>query len=300
MPTGNYQEIKDLLLRITGNEQSDFLLVNENQDFELKASALNKKMRNEMLKAVTGFLNSYHGGVLFIGVGDDKKVIGLEKTEESFTDIDKYEQRLLDILDSKLHDALNRISENIRFHFFRLEAKIICALEVTAFFPTANEPLAFCEFQNSDTGDTKKIFFKRSSGRTKTMTAYDVAMDMLHRRRGQLSDPSAPGKDSEQEGKPYKVFDDIFTLLNVIPNVQAPNGKMRTELILQQRDGITVTKFRNEDWKRTAKFVSDANHLIGRQVKLAAWKDKSRGDDYWWEKNFVANIYPVNLSTPLK
>ena len=160
MPTGNYQEIKDLLLRITGNEQSDHLLVNENQDFELKASALNKKMRNEMLKAVTGFLNSYHGGVLFIGVGDDKKVIGLEKTEQSFTDIDQYEQRLLDILDSKLHDALNRISENIRFHFFKLEAKIICALEVTAFFPTANEPLAFANFKTPIQVTQKKSSLK--------------------------------------------------------------------------------------------------------------------------------------------
>ena len=295
MVTGNSDAVQDLLLRIIQNKPSDVVVISENQDFELKRSALNRPMKNEMLKTVTGFLNSYTGGILFIGVEDDNRVAGLEKSEENFKNTDLYEQAILDILRSNLHDALNRISENIRFHHFVIDGRTVCALEVKPFFPTANEPLAFCEFQDTSTGNTTRTFFKRRSNTTVTMTAYEVAMDMLNRRRGELVNPTAPDTDAIEEGKPYKLFDEVFTLLRVNPNVKAANGKMRTELIFQ-KDGQIYKKYRNEDWKKTSQFIADAKLLVGRNVKLTAWKDKENGDDFWWNKGFIANIYPVNVT----
>jgi len=293
----DFSKIRQLLDHIT-KPQIGGRIVNEDQTFELKASALSKDMRYEMLKTITAFLNSHEGGVLFIGVSDDKQILGLEKTEkDKFKGSDDYEQRLLQLIKGSLDDAPNRISQNLRFYFVRPDEnaqKTICAISVTPFFPQQNEMIAWCEYLDTRKNQsvTEKAFFKRTGTETTKMTPYDVANDMLKRRSGELSDPAAPGKDAA--GKPYKLFDEIFTLVKVNQKLSSPNGKTtRTQLVLQNGNG-TIKKYRNDDWQNTDSFIRKANSLVGRRVKLTSWKHKTEGDDYWWERDFIANLYEVN------
>lgn len=267
--------------------------VNEDQYFELKTSALNKNMRYEMLKTVTAFLNSHEGGILFIGINDDKEVVGLEKTEDKFNDIDNYEQSLIRLIKAHLHDAPNRISQNLRFHFFKETQKTVCAIEVRPFFPNNNEMIVWCEYKDTrkNASETEKAFFKRTGTSTTRMNPYDVAMDMLTRRLGELSEPDAPEKDAQ--GKPYKLFEEIFELLEVNPNIGTSKGNTKTELVLKSGNEI-VKKYRNEDWRNTEDFIHKANSLIGKTVRLTSWKNPTQGDDYWWNRNYIANVYAVN------
>ncbi len=292
----NFKRIQEQLELIVGKTSQPGRIINEDQSFELKASALNKTMRYEMLKTITAFLNSHEVGVLFIGVSDDKIVLGLEETENKYSGSDNYEQSLISLIKDHLHDAANRISENLRFHFLLHQNKTVCAIEVRPFFPSANELIACCRYLDAQKNQTQHdwTFFKRTGTSTTKMTPYEVGLDMLNRRQGQLSNPTAPENDAG--GKPYKLFDDVFVLLEVKPNMTAPSGKTRTELILQ-RDGTTFKKYRNEDWRNTDSFLEKAKSLVGRHVRLTSWKHTTEGDDYWWERGFISNVYAVNFST---
>ena len=289
----NFNYVSSLFRQVV-NTDGDERVINEDQYFELKTSALNKPMRYEMLKSITAFLNSHEVGVLFIGISDDKKVVGLEVTD-NFKDADNYEQALLGIIKANLHDAANRISQNLRFHFLRDDRtqKTVCAIEVRPFFPNQNEMIAWCEYLDTQKKQTQteRTFFKRTGTSTTKLKPYDVAMDMLNRRIGELSEPSAPDKDAD--GKPYKLFDELFTLLEVNPNLAASNGNTKTELVLDGNSGI-VKKYRNEDWHHTDEFIKKARSLIGKTVKLTSWKNPTKGDDYWWERHYVGNVYGVN------
>lgn len=288
----NFDNVHKLFNEIIKNRSST-RQVNEDQYFELKTSALNKNMRYEMLKTVTAFLNSHEGGILFIGINDDKEVVGLEKTEDKFIDIDNYEQSLIRLIKANLHDAPNRISQNLRFHFLRETQKTVCAIEVRPFFPNNNEMIAWCEYKDTrkNSSETEKAFFKRTGTSTTRMTPYDVAMDMLTRRLGALTEPDAPEKDAN--GKPYKLFDEMFILLEVNPNVSTSKGNTKTELVLKSGNEI-IKKYRNEDWLNTEAFISKAKSLIGKTVRLTSWKNPTQGDDFWWNRNYVANVYAVN------
>lgn len=289
----NFSYVSSLFRQIVNTDGSG-RFINEDQYFELKTSALNKHMRYEMLKSITAFLNSHEVGVLFIGISDDKKVVGLEVTD-NFRDADNYEQALLGIIKANLHDAANRVSQNLRFHFLRdgKTQKTVCAVEVRPFFPKQNEMIAWCEYLDTQKKQTQteRTFFKRTGTSTTKLKPYDVAMDMLNRRVGELSDPDAPNKDAD--GKPYKLFDAAFTLLKVNPHLPASKGVTKTELVLEGKSGI-VRKYRNEDWHHTNEFISKAQSLIGKTVKLTSWKHVSKGDDYWWDNDYIANVYGVN------
>ena len=295
------EQIRESLLKIVGSNPSDPILINENQDFELKESALNKVMQYALLRTITGFLNSSFGGVLFIGVNDDKKILGLKKTEQKFEDVDTYEQALLERIRTKLDNALTHINENIKFHFFNDEERIVSAIQVKPFFPTTNQTLAFCDYKDKGESQEKKTFFKRSGTTTVIMTAHEVAMDMLiFRRKGELSNPAAPKADAEREGRGYSITDEYYLLKRVEPHAEftTKDGKKvaRTILILGKENGDEIKKYRNEDWRFTEEFIKKAQSLVGRKVKLTSWQDSGKEKNFWWDRGFVANIYAVNLN----
>ena len=286
-------EIDNLLSRILSKSEN----ADEGQIFELKSSALNKDMRYEMLKTITAFLNSHNTGFLFIGISNDRDLLGIQKTEDKFHDTDTYEQRLISIIKLDLHDGLNRISQNIRFHFKQPKKNsdaIVCALEIRPFFPKAGEFIAHCNHTKNNS-PIEKTFFKRTGTTSTKMTAYDVAMDMIHRLEGQIEDPQAPSEDAG--GKGYDLTDNSF-ILKEVNEGQIINGKKRTELILEN-GGKTYRKLRNEDgWKHTSEFIEKAKGLLGQPVKLTSWESPENEPNYWWDRGYIANIYPINVNRP--
>ena len=104
--------------------------------FDVKNNCQNDNLRNEIVKEIAAFLNT-SGGILIIGVSDDKQICGLErdfsllkKKREDQTDADKFVTELGQDISSKL---LNRKLENfytihplVKFR----DGKEICVISV--------------------------------------------------------------------------------------------------------------------------------------------------------------------------
>lgn len=65
----------------------------------LHTNEIDKKIENNVLKTIAGFLNS-EGGSLFLGVSDKKEIIGIEK--DKFPDEDKFNLHLINLIKQKL------------------------------------------------------------------------------------------------------------------------------------------------------------------------------------------------------
>ena len=112
------------------------LLKPESQHLEFKSSlrwdyrkgSTNKGLSKVIIKTVAGFLNS-DGGILFIGVDDDGKPIGLEKDYASLAkaDSDGFELLLIQLISDYL-GAEN--CENVTISFLDIGGMEVCSLRV--------------------------------------------------------------------------------------------------------------------------------------------------------------------------
>ncbi|MCX6707778.1 MAG: ATP-binding protein, partial [Candidatus Woesearchaeota archaeon] len=111
----------------------------EDENLEFKSTLLwniigklkDKKIEESVLKTIAGFNNS-EGGVLLIGVDDQKKVIGLnyDLQEGSLLDIDKFEIHLRNIMMERLIIDDWYISKNVKIKFEQIDNKTICIVNV--------------------------------------------------------------------------------------------------------------------------------------------------------------------------
>ena len=118
---------------------ADIIRAGESQTTEFKASARwnvhtqqeDKGLRQNIVKAVCGFLNG-EGGNLFIGVGDDGKILGIENdfsTLGSQPSADGYELFLRQLLDSSLSAPT---ATTVRIRFPQVADGTVCQVSVAA------------------------------------------------------------------------------------------------------------------------------------------------------------------------
>jgi hypothetical protein len=96
---------------------------------DLKTNQPAKFIENIVLKALAAFLNS-DGGILLIGVQDNKNIIGLEPDFNSFSKSDKLDefQKYFDnLLTKSIGDRFHR---NLKVEFPKLESHRICAISI--------------------------------------------------------------------------------------------------------------------------------------------------------------------------
>lgn len=111
----------------------------EDENLEFKSTLLwningklkDKKIEESVLKTIAGFNNS-EGGVLLIGVDDQKNILGLnyDLQEGNLLDIDKFEIHLRDIISERLIVDDGYISKNVKIKFEPVDDKTICIVNV--------------------------------------------------------------------------------------------------------------------------------------------------------------------------
>lgn len=135
----------------------------ENQNKEFKSSyqwdinhnEQNPDERLKTLKTIVAFLNS-EGGVLFIGVNDDRSVRGLENDLKLFKGSeDKFQLQVRDLISDKIG---SEFAPMIKTRCESVEGKIVCVVEVEK----AIKP-AFLKH------DGKSHFYRREGPRTKEL-----------------------------------------------------------------------------------------------------------------------------------
>ena len=142
---------------------SELLADNENRYLEFKSSLrwdhrqdkVNPELEKVILKTLAAFGNT-DGGILLIGVDDDKNVIGLEEDFKSLKkqDSDYYEIHLRNILHKAM--GVKYVSRHIRTQFETSgEGKTVCKVKVIA----GDEPV-FLKFKDRN-GNLDETFFVR-------------------------------------------------------------------------------------------------------------------------------------------
>ncbi|GEM_PF-607061 len=131
----------------------------ESQHLEFKSSArwdyrenkTNKELEKVIIKTIAGFMNS-DGGILFIGVDDDGKAVGLEKDFQSLgkKDSDGYQAFLIRLVSAYLG---REHCEGVRVFFHEIDDKEVCSVSVepseTAVFIEKLEGAFFVRTGNS-------------------------------------------------------------------------------------------------------------------------------------------------------
>jgi hypothetical protein len=123
-----------------------------------------KFFEEKCLKTIVAFLNS-KGGVLIIGLTDDKVPVGIER--EGFENSDKYLLHLNQIINNRIGKLYDIDTEIISY-----EQKSICLVNVKPFNPKSGQTPAHLD---------KKIVYKRSGPRSDSIEGEELAMFIIDR-----------------------------------------------------------------------------------------------------------------------
>ncbi len=98
--------------------------------YDLRKKEKNVELEKAVLKTIIGFLNT-NGGILLIGVSDDKKILGIENDLKLFSEkkrnIDYYEQSLINLINDKIGGEFTKW---INISFEKIDDKWVCIVEV--------------------------------------------------------------------------------------------------------------------------------------------------------------------------
>jgi len=162
----------------------EILKEDENRYLEFKSSSRwdyrqeksNPELEKVILKTIAAFGNT-DGGILLIGVDDDKNILGLEKDFNTLkkSTSDYYEIHLRNILHNLM--GVKYVSKYIRMQFEICENhKVICKIKVIA----ADEP-AYLKFKNKN-GQVEEKFYVRSGNSSQEITSIAEINDYINTR----------------------------------------------------------------------------------------------------------------------
>jgi predicted HTH transcriptional regulator len=162
----------------------DLLIDDENRYLEFKSSLrwdyrqekVNPELEKIILKTLAAFGNT-DGGILLIGVDDDKKIVGLEKDFQSLKkkDSDYYEIHLRNILHKEM--GVKYVSKYIRTQFETTsENKVVCKIRVLP----GDEPV-FLKFRDKN-GSLDEKFFVRSGNSSQEIESIVEINDYINKK----------------------------------------------------------------------------------------------------------------------
>lgn len=166
---------KDLPLIIKQGEGST-LEFKSSMRWDIVESRVNRALEGAVLKTIAGFLNSYNGGTLLIGVSDDGSILGLLNDYQTLKkpNSDGYEQMLMTSISEKLGGDL---CSHVHILFHVLEGQHVCRVIVSP----ASRPVFFKQ------SNTPK-FFVRTGGGTRDLNIQE-ALEYVAGRWNKLNQP---------------------------------------------------------------------------------------------------------------
>ncbi len=162
----------------------EILKEDENRYLEFKSSArwdyrqnkTNADLEKVILKTLAAFGNT-DGGILLIGVDDDKNILGLERDFSTLkkATADFYEIHLRNILHNLM--GVKYVTKHIRMQFEICEdQKVICKIKINA----ADEPL-FLKYKNKN-GQVEEKFYVRSGNSSQEISSIADINDYINSR----------------------------------------------------------------------------------------------------------------------
>ena len=148
----NIPPIKEILT----DEESRYLEFKSSLRYDYRQEKTNPELEKVIMKTIAAFGNT-DGGILIIGVDDDKNILGLEKDFQTLkkSDADYYEVHLRNIMHKLM--GVKYVSKYIRTQFEQVEdGKWVCKIKVIP----AKEPL-YLKYKNKN-GQLDEKFYVRS------------------------------------------------------------------------------------------------------------------------------------------
>jgi len=160
---------------------SEILKENENRYLEFKSSSrwdyrqekVNPELEKVVFKTIAAFGNT-DGGILLLGVDDDKNILGLEKDFNTLkkNTADYYEVHLRNLLHTSM--GVKYVSKHIRVQFeISEDNKAVCIIKVFA----ANRPL-YLKTTNKN-GQVEEKFYVRSGNSSQEITSIADITDYI-------------------------------------------------------------------------------------------------------------------------
>ena len=120
---------EDEAREIISNEENERLEMKSTLRFDIREGVVNKKLEYASVKAVSSFLNT-EGGILIIGVDDNKNIIGIEKDLQMLPkqNTDGFELHFRQLIKKYLGDYLEKY---IKIKFPKVDDKVICVVNVS-------------------------------------------------------------------------------------------------------------------------------------------------------------------------
>ena len=167
-------DANDVLLTLLKNEESRYLEFKSSLRWDFRQEKVNPDLENVILKTIAAFGNS-DGGVLLIGVSDDKTIIGLDKDYSSLKKYgaDFFEIYLRNILHKNM--GVKYVTENLRITFHKFDDKEICKIEIFK----ANEPLYLTINKK---GNISEKFYVRSGNSSNELSSLKDINDYIFNR----------------------------------------------------------------------------------------------------------------------
>ena len=145
-----------LVEEILKEEENRYLEFKSSLRWDYRQEKVNPELEKVIMKTIAAFGNT-DGGILLIGIDDDKNIIGLEKDFQTLkkTDADYYEVHLRNIMHKLM--GVKYVSKYIRTEFEKVnDEKLICKIKVIS----AKEPL-YLKYTNKN-GQVEEKFYVRS------------------------------------------------------------------------------------------------------------------------------------------
>lgn len=110
------------------HSENEFVEFKSSLRWDIVESKVNKKMEEIILKSIAAFNNS-EGGTLFVGVADDKEILGLEDDYTSLKgDKDKFEIHFRNLVNNNY--GKEYAAKNLKVEFPIISDKEICVIEI--------------------------------------------------------------------------------------------------------------------------------------------------------------------------
>lgn len=141
---------------ILRQDEDRYLEFKSSLRWDYRQEKTNPELEKVIMKTIAAFGNT-DGGILLIGVDDDKNILGLEKDFQTLkkSDADYYEVHLRNIMHKLM--GVKYVSKYIRTQFELMEGnKMVCKIKVIP----ANEPL-YLQYKNKN-GQLEEKFYVRS------------------------------------------------------------------------------------------------------------------------------------------
>lgn len=164
------------VLEILKEDENRYLEFKSSSRWDYRQEKTNPELEKVVLKTIAAFGNT-DGGILLIGVDDDKNILGLEQDFSTLkkSTADFYEIHLRNILHNLM--GVKYVSKHIRMQFeICIDQKVICKIKIIP----ADEPL-FLKYKNKN-GQFEEKFYVRSGNSSQEISSIAEINDYINSR----------------------------------------------------------------------------------------------------------------------